>query len=134
MFLKVKKEKTNMKILKTIFLTSLLVSLNSCDNDSPEEDTMTDPDPTPVMNDITYEKDVKQIIDANCIECHSNPPQRGAPMSLITFEDVQSRSGSISDRMKSASNPMPPESRGGLLDATVVKVVDDWIAGGLKER
>ena len=123
-----------MKILKTIFLTSLLVSLNSCDNDSPEEDTMIDPDPTPVMNDITYEKDVKPIIDANCIECHSNPPTNGAPISFITFADVQSRSGSISARMKSTSNPMPPASRGGLLDATIVKVVDDWIAGGLKEQ
>jgi len=121
-----------MNILNVLFLSSLLLTQTACDNDSSEDIIKEEsPETNPGVNTITYEKDVKTIIDNNCIACHANPPQRGAPMSLITFADVKNRSGAISDRMKDENNPMP---KSGLLDATVVKVVDDWIAGGLKEK
>ena len=33
--------------------------------------------------------DVKVIIDNACVNCHSSPPQNGAPMPLTVFMDVK---------------------------------------------
>jgi hypothetical protein len=37
---------------------------------------------------VNYEDNIKTIIDANCISCHSNPPVNGAPMALTTYLNV----------------------------------------------
>ncbi len=137
-----------MKNYKKFVLGCLVLGAISCSNDSADDivemeetvppTTSTNPPtttppttPPPTTDVITYEKDVKPIMDTNCIQCHSDPPQRGAPIPLVTFADVQSKSDLVSERMKSPDNPMP---RSGLLEASVVKVVDDWIAGGLIEK
>ncbi|GHC52835.1 c-type cytochrome [Ulvibacter litoralis] len=36
---------------------------------------------------ITYQ-DVRPIFEANCVTCHSSPPQNGAPMSLEIYSEV----------------------------------------------
>lgn len=51
------------------------------------EDDLIDPTPLPPI--VTYNRDVKPIIDNNCIICHSNPPQNNAPMSLVSYDDVK---------------------------------------------
>ncbi|GEP52040.1 hypothetical protein FNO01nite_27120 [Flavobacterium noncentrifugens] len=74
-------------VLRKITLLTLAFAAFGCSNDSPDdlgvEAILTD---TP----ITYNANVKAIIDNNCISCHSTIPQNGAPMSLATFEDVKS--------------------------------------------
>ncbi|MEZ4857910.1 MAG: hypothetical protein R2781_03795 [Flavobacteriaceae bacterium] len=37
---------------------------------------------------VTFQ-DVKFIFDNICQQCHTNPPQNGAPMPLVTFENVR---------------------------------------------
>lgn len=37
---------------------------------------------------VTYQ-DVKFVFDNVCTQCHSNPPQNGAPMPLVTFENAR---------------------------------------------
>jgi uncharacterized membrane protein len=37
---------------------------------------------------VTYQ-DVNPIVSQNCLACHSNPPQNGAPMSLESFSALK---------------------------------------------
>src|SRR5438132_8043 len=65
--------------------------------------------------------DVGQLLAARCQSCHSSPP-KGAPMALVTKEDLArpansdpSRSvAALSlERMKDAARPMPPSGLPG---------------------
>lgn len=68
--------------------TLILITLTAfgCSNDSPDDLGV---EAIPTDTPITYNANVKAIIDNNCISCHSTVPQNGAPMSLATFEDVK---------------------------------------------
>jgi hypothetical protein len=37
--------------------------------------------------------DVFTVLENNCHTCHQNPPQKGAPFSLLTYEDTQAPYG-----------------------------------------
>ncbi len=63
----------------------MILSIASCSQstyDDIEEET------NPIPEVVTYQ-DVKLIIDSVCLACHSNPPQNGAPMALVSFENVK---------------------------------------------
>jgi uncharacterized membrane protein len=73
----------NAKTLFTALSFSLI--LVSCTNDNPS----TLMDDTPMTGLTTYNQNVKSIIDNNCIVCHAAVPKNGAPMSLVTYEQVK---------------------------------------------
>lgn len=96
----------------TIILILLPFTISSCTNDSESDLT----DPVPIV--VKYSTDVRPIIQANCIECHTNPPQGGAPMPLLTYEEVREAVRSLglieritsndpSFRMPFGRNPLP---------------------------
>ena len=59
--------------------------LSSC-SDTTYDDIQANEDSN---SDLVTYQDVKPIIDNNCLNCHSNPTQNGAPMSLATYEEVK---------------------------------------------
>lgn len=69
---------------RILFLLSIIICLLSCENDSPDDLIEITP-----VDTVTYIDDVKPIIDGSCIICHQNPPVNGAPMSLLTLDDVR---------------------------------------------
>lgn len=69
-------------LFKSTLLIYILIT-TSCSNDS-QSDLI---DNTPQIT-ITYANTIKPVIDNNCIICHSNPPQNGAPMSLNSYNLV----------------------------------------------
>lgn len=72
--------------LKVLLITLLgFAFLASCTNDSTADLI----DTTPINEEITYQLNVKSIIDNNCVECHGTIPSNGAPMSLTTYENVK---------------------------------------------
>ncbi|MCX2679312.1 hypothetical protein OOZ15_05095 [Galbibacter sp. EGI 63066] len=82
--------------------------------------------------EVTYSGDVKAIIDNNCIQCHANPPQNDAPMSLVTYNNVVDavNNRGLNTRINSSSNPMPPT---GLMSQSNRDIIDAWIEQGLNE-
>jgi uncharacterized membrane protein len=42
-----------------------------------------------LVGNVSYARDIKPIIDNNCLECHKSPPENGAPMPLTTYEFVK---------------------------------------------
>ena len=71
---------------KTIFIAvSFFSILMSCTDDNPS--TLLDNTPNTGM--ITYSQNVKSVIDNNCVVCHAAVPKNGAPMSLVTYNQVK---------------------------------------------
>ncbi|WP_394821219.1 hypothetical protein [Pendulispora albinea] len=81
---------------------------------------------------------VDEVLARNCRSCHSNPPVFGAPMPLVTWDDLHApapddRSKKVYERViariHDRANPMPkaPNPRLGLADT---KVLDDFAGAG----
>jgi hypothetical protein len=79
--------------------------------------------------------DALAVLRQNCQSCHADEPQFGAPMSLVSFDDLEAPSVSdatqsvrerVRARIHDAQRPMPP---GGMAPANVA-VVDAWLDAG----
>ncbi|WP_309610152.1 hypothetical protein [Flavobacterium sp.] len=89
-------------------------------------------DPINPVGLVTYNNNVKTIVDNNCIRCHGNIPTNGAPFSLTTYADVKSRIITIKDRISrpDGSNGIMPDG-GPRLPQTTIDIIFKWQADGL---
>lgn len=119
--------------LKNLTYVLLIVLLFNCSYNN--EDDLTE---DPVIEDefVTYVGEVKSIIDTNCIACHSNPPVNGAPMSLITYQDVRNavENGNLMARISTndIGAVMPPG--GPRLPQNLIDLIAQWQADGFLEN
>jgi uncharacterized membrane protein len=74
-----------MKFNLSYYILTLVFIISGCTQRS-YDDIESDDDPS--LDIITYQE-VKPIIDNNCLNCHSNPTQNGAPMQLTTYDNVK---------------------------------------------
>ena len=63
-----------------------MFGLFSCTNHT--TDDLVPVEPVVEAELVTFE-DVRFVFDNICQECHTNPPQNGAPMPLVTFMNVK---------------------------------------------
>ena len=85
---------------------------------------------------VTFQ-DVKFVFENICTQCHSNPPQNGAPMPLVTFANVKSAvetRGLIDriSRMEGADGLMP--LGGPRLPQATIDLIVQWKNDGLLEN
>lgn len=115
-----------------LIISCLFIVTNSCTNAS-EEDLI---DATPIIDNITYVNDVKPIIDNNCISCHNNPPVNGAPMPLLTYEDVKNaiENRGLISRISSEDTGFLMPFGGPRLPQNLVEIVIQWETDGLLEE
>ena len=115
-----------MKIVLSIFLTLAIASLTTgCYYDN--EETLYGICDT---SNVTFSKDIKPILDANCINCHSS----GA-INLTKYDEVKAKvsdstlykSISYSYTGASSSKNMPSS---GKLDGCSISKVKAWIDAG----
>ncbi len=80
--------------------------------------------------------DVAALLAARCTACHSDPPGAGAPMSLVTYEQLIAPSASdptrtvaqaALSRMRDVSKPMPPAN---MMPETDVAPFASWVLAG----
>lgn len=117
-------------ILCIIFLSFL-----ACDNAS--EDDLIEPiiiDPAITIN---YDTNVKTIIDSNCIFCHSDPPVNGAPIPLVTYDNVKNavNNSNLIGRISSqVGEPGAMPVGGPRLPQNLIDIIAQWQADGLLEN
>ena len=89
-----------------------------------------------VEDEVTYEANIKSIIDTNCIFCHSNPPVNGAPMALITFENVRDavENRDLIERISTTDIGFVMPLGGPRLPQNLIDLVIQWEADGLLEN
>jgi hypothetical protein len=117
---------------KHLICLSIAISFSSCSYNS--EDDLTE---EIIIEDfVTYNDNIKTIIDNNCIGCHSNPPVNGAPVSLTTYNDVKNaiENGDLIERISTtdASSLMP--FGGPRLPQNLIDLVIQWEQEGLLEN
>lgn len=121
--------KKNLLLISALTIGTVLVS--SCSNDS-SSDLLGDGN----FDDVTYTNTVKSIIDNNCIMCHAATPVNGAPMPLVTYENVKQavQNRGLLDRISrpQGSSGMMPNG-GTRLPQAVIDKVFAWSAQGLHE-
>lgn len=86
----------------------------------------------PILTTVTYETDVKTIINNNCISCHISGGQASF-LSLVNYTQVRTsaESGTLIESMNDVADPMP---QSGLLSAQTRAVIDAWKADGFLEN
>lgn len=118
--------------MKAYIFTIVVVGLLfSCTNAS-EEDLI---DTTPIEEIVTYSNAVKSIIDNNCIFCHSNPPENGASMPLLTYDQVKAavENRDLIERISSEVLGFVMPFGGPRLPQNLIDTVIQWQTDGLFE-
>ncbi|MBX3191486.1 MAG: hypothetical protein KF819_31110 [Labilithrix sp.] len=94
--------------------------------------------PTERSSTTSLPCDVDDVLERNCRSCHSSPPKFGAPVALVSADDLAAPSKS--DPSKSVAtrvgerihDPVAPMPQGAKLSAADMATLDTWIAGGAK--
>ncbi|WP_269226788.1 c-type cytochrome [Flavobacterium eburneipallidum] len=116
-----------------LFCTSILMS---CSNDNP--DSLMEETPTPPTSGtkITYQQNVKSIIDNNCVSCHAATPRNGTSLSLVTYAQVknaiQNRGLLSRISLNNGNSSLMPQGGPRLPQATI-DIVAKWEQDGLLE-
>ncbi|NCO64078.1 MAG: hypothetical protein GW839_12625 [Flavobacteriales bacterium] len=115
-----------------IFFVLIVFILSSCTHTS-EQDLI---DTTPITEIVTYRDNVKNIIDTNCISCHTNPPVNGAPMSLLTYENVKDaiENRGLIARISSDDLGFVMPFGGPKLPQNLIDIIIQWQEDGLLEE
>ncbi|WP_400076056.1 hypothetical protein [Winogradskyella sp. R77965] len=110
-----------------ILILTAFYSCSYVNEDDLTEDIMVD--------DVTYEDNIKTIIDSNCISCHSNPPTNGAPMALTTYDNVRDavENRNLIGRISATDASVMPAG-GQRLPQSIIDLVIQWEAEGLIEN
>lgn len=117
--------------LKTTFALAILL-LIGCSNDS-ESDLIEQIDEETV---VSYNATIQSVINNNCVACHSDPTQNGAPFPLTNYDQVLIRAEngqllrSIS-RQTGEARAMPPSGR---LPQATIDIIERWINEGAVEE
>ncbi|RZJ92705.1 MAG: hypothetical protein EOO20_00780 [Chryseobacterium sp.] len=120
--------------LKTLlFGVSVASLLAGCSDDNPT----TLIDSAPITGLSTYKNNVKAIIDNNCTVCHAAVPKNGAPMSLVTYEQVKNavvnRGLLTRISLENGNSSLMPQGGPRLPQATI-DVIKKWEQDGLPEQ
>jgi cytochrome c5 len=103
-----------------LLLTAL--SLPNCYYDSEEELYGTANCDTTA---VKYSTTVNSILENNCYGCHKGTVD--IPFGTYDELKVFADAGTLLNRMRDASNPMPPT---GVLDACTINKIDAWVKAG----
>jgi uncharacterized membrane protein len=119
---------------KTLFTAmSISLVLVSCTDDNPS----TLMDDTPMTGLTTYNQNVKSIIDKNCIVCHAAVPKNGAPMSLVTYDQVKqavlNRGLLTRISLENGNSSLMPNG-GPRMSQSTIDIIIKWEKDGLLQQ
>lgn len=114
------------KISHIIPIVLLLTACNSRTYDEISEQI-----PPPQM--VTYNKDVKPIIDQNCIMCHA-PGGAASFQPWTSYTQVKNNIDKILDRIQRPVGDPQKMPQGGALSQSQIDVFIQWKQDGLQEN
>lgn len=115
--------------LLSLFLIATLFNCSYNSEDDLTEDIIID-------DYVNYDDTIKSIIDNNCIVCHNNPPENGAPMPLLTYNNVKNavENRGLISRISSTDTGFGMPFGGPRLPQNLIDLVIQWEQEGLLEN
>lgn len=122
-------------LTRSLFLICIATLLFSCTANT-LDDVFVPVEIDPGGELVTYQ-DVRFVFENICTQCHSNPTQNGAPMPLVTYENVRDAvlNRPLLDRIsreEGASGAMP--LGGPRLPQNTIDLIFQWNEDGLLEN
>ncbi len=110
-----------MKKLLVVSIFAFLVTSCTSDGDDPID---------PPVKDVTYKDNIKSIIDSKCISCHASTPNNGAPMALVTLQNVKEavENRDLIGRVANGSMPIGNDN----LTGDQIQLIRDWEKNSFK--
>ncbi len=117
---------------KIVLLISLISIVSSCTNVS-EEDLI---DAEPLPDIVTYQANVKAIIDNNCLNCHGIPQTNGATIPLVSYANVKSavENNNLIGRISGTGPGSLMPLGGPKLPQNLIDTIMQWEVDGLLEE
>ncbi len=118
-----------MKVIYSIFvLTIVTLSFSQCTKETIDENGAG----TDIIDSIFYDTDIKPLIDAKCMSCHSGSnPSAGLNLSTYQVVKFQAEFGTLISRINDSQSPMPVS---GLMTADNRGKFDKWVTDGFLEN
>jgi mono/diheme cytochrome c family protein len=110
---------------KFMYIISSAVLWVACESRTYEEVS----DKTPIADQVTYSNDVKPIIEANCVSCHSPGAQ-----ALTNYTQVKNNIDNIINRIGRPNGDPLKMPQGGSLSPSQINIITKWKADGLLEN
>lgn len=117
---------------KYICISIVLVALYSCDSNTYEDLE----DPMVVVGNVTYDRNIKAIIDDNCIRCHA-PGGQSEFRPLTNYQQVRDAvlTTNLLERIqKQNGDPDLMPKTGGRLPQNKIDLILRWNDEGLLEN
>jgi hypothetical protein len=118
------------KTYPKLFILVSLIALSGCSSNSPD-DLVRD-----IPENVSYDNDVRPIIESNCIACHQEPPINGAPMPLIDYAKVKQavQERGLIDRISRDQGAIGMMPNGGTrLPENSINIITKWRDQGFQE-
>ena len=120
--------------MKKIFILNVITAILILGCTNASEDDLIDTQPLPTL--VTYNVDVKPIIDNNCLNCHISPAINGASIPLLIYNNVKSgveNNNLISKISGNGPGGLMPFG-GPMLPQNLIDTIIQWEADGLLEN
>lgn len=118
-------------ICTALVITFTIVSCSSGGDDSPTPTPVTPPTTGGgTVTNPTYTANIKSIIDANCVSCHS-PGGQNSNVPLQTYAQVSAKSSLIKTRIEKPAGDPLVMPKGGKLSQANIDLINVWIANGM---
>jgi len=114
---------------KFMYIISPAILFVACESRTYEEIS----DSTPVAEQVNYTQNVKPIIDANCISCHS-PGGSASFQPWTSYTQVKNNIDNIIDRIGRPNGDPQKMPQGGSLSPSQINIFTKWKADGLTEN
>ena len=121
-----------MKAIYYLSAALLVTALYSCDSHTYEE---IEEDAPVVVGNVTYTANVKSIIDAECVSCHSAGGS-GAFRPLTNFNEVKAavQSAGLLDRIQLQNSQPGVMPQTGRMTQAKINLILQWNEDGLLEN
>ena len=120
-----------LKIVVRLFFICYAIFILGCSSSSSSNVT-SEQEEEPEQGNTVYFSNVINIIANNCSNCHGLPTSNGAPMSLVSYDDIVESAELINVRINlDESNPLSMPQNGPSLSQTDKDTIDAWIKAGM---
>lgn len=114
---------------KYIYLSSIILSLYSCESTTYEELQ----EPAVIVGEVTYTANVKAIIDGNCIACHSSG-SGNRPLQTYTQVKDAVLNTDLLDRIQRQNGTPGQMPQSGRMPQDKINTILQWNTDGLLEN